>query len=63
MPDRPYFLENKEWYHFDEKNHCYVLNDKAPEKAKKSFEDFYSHSDVIINDYKTFNELVSKIRR
>lgn len=61
MPDRPYFLKNKEWYYFDEKNHCYVLTDKATEKARKSFKDYYSHSDVITNDNKAFNDLINKI--
>ncbi len=37
----PYFLTNKEWYYFDEKNYQYVLTDKAPKKAIESYEDFY----------------------
>ena len=41
MQDRPYFMQNKEWYRFDFKSRRYVLTDKAPEKAKQSLKDFY----------------------
>ena len=38
----PYFMKNPEWYYFDEDEFCYKLTDKAPPKAKRSFEAFYS---------------------
>lgn len=38
----PYFMKNKEWYYFDEKEFCYKLTDKAPEEAKKSYKEFYA---------------------
>lgn len=38
---RPYFMENKGWYYFDDKEWKYKLTDKAPEKAIKSYEEFY----------------------
>ena len=41
MMDRPYFMENKEWYEFDFDKRKFVLTDKAPEKAKVSYEEFY----------------------
>lgn len=41
MIEKPYFLENEEWYYFDEKKFCYKLTDKATEKAKQSYQDFY----------------------
>lgn len=56
----PYFLKNKEWYYWSENLCHYVLTDKAPKKARESYEEFYSSSDCIINDYDTFRELVSK---
>lgn len=37
----PYFMNNKEWFYFDEKDFCYKLTDKATEKAKESYELFY----------------------
>ena len=40
MLDMPYFMENKEWYKFDFEVGKYVLTDKAPEKAKESYEEF-----------------------
>ena len=41
MLDMPYFMENKSWYTYDVKKRCYVLTDKAPEKAKKSYKEYY----------------------
>lgn len=40
--DEPYFMKNKEWYRFNEDKFRYELTDKAPEKAKQSYEEFYS---------------------
>ena len=37
----PYFMENEEWYEYDWKNKKYILTNKAPEKAKESYEEFY----------------------
>ena len=39
--DRPYFMNNKEWYYWDEKDWKYKLTDKATEKAKESYIEFY----------------------
>ena len=38
----PYFMKNKDWYYFDEKEFKYQLTDKAPDKAKESYKEFYS---------------------
>ena len=38
--EKPYFLENKEWYYFDEEKEKYELTDKATDKAKQSFEEY-----------------------
>ena len=43
--ERPYFMENKEWYWLDEKandDFSYKLTDKATERAKKSYIEFYT---------------------
>lgn len=40
--DKPYFMENKEWYYFDEEEFRYKLTPKAPEDAIKSYKDFYA---------------------
>lgn len=40
MLDKPYFMNNAEWYYFDEKEWCYKLTEKAPEKAKESYEEY-----------------------
>lgn len=47
LSKRPYFMENEEWYYHDKKKNRYVLTDKAPEKARKSYEDFYDLSNDI----------------
>jgi len=40
MEMMPFFMENKEWYIYDEKTNTYTLTAKAPKKAKESFEEF-----------------------
>ncbi len=39
--ERPYFLENKEWYYYDEEEGIYKLTEKATEEAIKSYNEFY----------------------
>lgn len=49
MP-KPYFMENKEWYYFDEENFCYKLTDKAPKKAIESYKEFYDNDPIKSNN-------------
>lgn len=42
MTDMPYFMTNEKWYKVDIKKRIYVLTANAPEKAKKSYKDYYS---------------------
>lgn len=39
----PYFMTNKEWFYYDpdDAERGYKLTDKAPAKARKSYEQFY----------------------
>ena len=39
--DRPYFMENKEWHYWDEKEWKYKLTDKASKEAIDSYKEFY----------------------
>lgn len=39
--ERPYFLENKEWYYYDEEEGIYKLTEKAPKEARESYRKFY----------------------
>lgn len=39
--DKPFFMENKEWYYFDEDEFIYKLTDKAPKEAIESYKEFY----------------------
>lgn len=43
--EEPYFMKNKEWYYFDEEDFIYKLTDKAPEKAKESYKEYYDALD------------------
>lgn len=42
MVDMPYFMENEKWFYFDTSEKNYKLTDKAPKKARESYEEFYS---------------------
>lgn len=39
--EKPYFMENKEWFYFDEKEWRYKLTEKAPQEAIESYNVFY----------------------
>lgn len=39
--EKPYFMENKEWYYFDEDDFCYKLTDQAPKEAQESYKEYY----------------------
>lgn len=47
---QPYFMTNGNWYYFDEGEFCYKLKDGAPAEAVKSYEEFYSTGDSIIEE-------------
>lgn len=36
--ERPFFLNNPEWYYYDESERRYKLTDKAPKEAVESYE-------------------------
>jgi hypothetical protein len=40
MIDMPYFMTNEDWYEFDFEKRIFVLTEKAPEKAKESYEEY-----------------------
>ena len=40
--EKPFFMTNKEWFYFEEEKMQYFLTEKATEKAKKSYKEFYS---------------------
>ena len=40
--EKPFFMTNKEGFYLDEDKMQYFLTDKAKEKAKKRYEEFYS---------------------
>ena len=41
--NKPYFMNNKEWYYWEYKEWKYKLTDKASEKAVKSYNQFYKN--------------------
>jgi hypothetical protein len=42
IAEQPYFMNNPDWYYFDEVDFCYKLTEKAPEKAVESYNEYYS---------------------
>lgn len=50
VQEKPYFLENKEWYTFNEEEWKYELTDKAPQEAIDSYNEFYNDETRIDND-------------
>ena len=48
MQMEPYFLQNPEWYYFDEDEWKYKLTEKATEEAKKSYKEFYDREEEIL---------------
>lgn len=38
----PYFMTNKEWFYYDKEEILFKLTDKATEKAKQSYIEFYN---------------------
>ena len=40
MLRRPYFMENDDWYEYDDKTEKFVLTDKAPVEAVESYKQY-----------------------
>lgn len=40
--EKPYFMENSEWFYFDETEWKYKLTEKATKEAIDSYRDFYA---------------------
>ena len=47
----PYFLNDPDWYEFDEKECRYILKPDAPPEAVKSYQAFYADDGMIIDDF------------
>lgn len=47
MRDIPYFMQNREWYYFDQQEWCYKLTDAAPEEARESYKEFYNYTEEV----------------
>ena len=41
----PFFMTNDAWYTYDDENEMWVLTDKAPPEAVKSYEEYYAEGD------------------
>lgn len=59
--EKPYFMENEEWYYYDDNDseRGYKLTDKAPEKAVRSYEEFYEELESS-EIYPDFDEFINK---
>lgn len=47
LAEEPYFMKNKEWYYYDEKEGKLFLTDKAPKEARESYEEYYKQFEDI----------------
>lgn len=43
---RPYFMNDEDWYYYDEEEEIYKLTDEAPLMAIISYEEFYAEDDT-----------------
>ena len=50
LNEEPYFLNNKNWFYYDEEEFCYKLTDKATKEAIKSYEEYYNNFDDMYID-------------
>jgi hypothetical protein len=41
--EMPYFMTDKEWFYFDEKEWKYKLTEKATKEAMESYKEFYKN--------------------
>ena len=60
LKENPFFMTNDEWYYFDGEDSCVKLTDKAPELARKDYEEFMGkHGNAVNSIFKgilTFSE-------
>lgn len=43
----PYFMQNKDWYYFDEADFCYKLTKNATPEAVQAYNEFYKDKNYI----------------
>lgn len=43
VAEKPYFMQNKEWFYFDEEEFMYKLTEKAPKEAIENYKEFYAN--------------------
>ncbi len=65
MNEMPYFMENEEWFTYDQKTNTYTLTDKAPPKAIESYQEFIQYWGKPYNwfgdmDKESFDRFVDK---
>lgn len=52
--EKPYFMNNEEWYYYDEKKFKYVLTNKASQEAIDSYNKYYEEA---LAQYDTTNDI------
>lgn len=53
---KPYFMQDKKWYFYNEEEKKYELTDEAPEEAVKSYIDFYQEDDNVEEDMTDYSD-------
>ena len=68
--EKPYFMQNKEWYWQDEETCKYKLTDKAPQEAKESYKNFYeslqnslNYSDIFVMTDEEIEEGIQEYKK
>lgn len=47
MLDMPYFMENNEWFEINPNGNGFILTDRATEKARASYQEYYKQLKLI----------------
>ena len=55
---QPYFMENEEWYKYDNEKGRYILTEKAPQEAIDSYNDFYSKAGTRLTTNFTIDDIL-----
>ena len=59
----PYFIKNKKWCYYDEKELKYKLTKNTSKKGIDSYKSFYEIHDIIKKENDFYYKLVNKIKK
>ncbi len=56
--EKPYFMNNEEWYYYDEQKFKYILTNKASQEAIDSYNKYYEEA---LLQYDITNNMIKDI--